>query len=255
MSVQIGSAVNRGARRVISASGLVVFALALTYQLLFAGSVNTVLIDALSGTGFSETGPELLTLPVSMTVATVLAVAALLIGFGTFLIGARLFARPTAELSSVPSDMFTRRLLPAFLSTVVVSFVVGVLVTLGLIVFVIPGVFLIVSLQFTLFAVSVEDAGPIAALSRSWDLASGNRWGLLGLILLVSVVSTAVNAGGSLVSVALVGPAGSQVISLVANTFVLVFTYGVLADAYLQVRDGDPGAGSRQAATGDVEPL
>lgn len=255
MSVQISNAMNRGARRVVSTSGIVVAALALAYQFLFTGSVNTVLRAALPGSGGSETAPGLLTLPVSPTVAGPLAVVAVLVGIGTSLVGARLFARPTAELSSVPSAAFTRRALPAFLSIALVSLVVGVLVAVGFVVFVVPGLFLAVSLQFAIFVVAVEDAGPVAALSRSWSLASGNRWPLFGLLLVVGIVSTAATVGGSLFSVALVGSTGAQVVSLALNTLVLVFTYGVIADAYLQVRNDTPGTGGRQAATSGVEPL
>lgn len=254
MSVPIGTAMSRGVRRTLSASGLAVFVLALTYQVLFASSTNTVFTEARpAAAGTVEGAPGLLVLPVSAQVATALAVVSLLAGFAVFLLGARLFARPTDALSSVPARVFTRRILPAFLTTVVVSLIIGVLVALGLALLIVPGVFLAVSLQFAIFAVAVEDTGPLAALSRSWELASGDRWQLLGLAIVVSIVSTTVSILGTVVT--LVNPTVAQFVSLAANTVVLAFTYGVLADAYLQVRDGATGSGTQSTGVSDMEPL
>lgn len=42
--------------------------------------------------------------------------------------------------------------------------------------------------------VILEDAGPIHALRRSWELSTGNRWRILGLILLLTVLQVVLSS-------------------------------------------------------------
>jgi hypothetical protein len=53
-------------------------------------------------------------------------------------------------------------------------------VTLGLILFILPGVYLALRLQFFKFFIVDFDAGPLTALARSWDATRGAAWDLLG---------------------------------------------------------------------------
>lgn len=153
-----------------------------------------------------------------------------------FLVTARLLTRDLSALSSLPGNLFTRRIGRAFLSALVVSAVLVVVVPLGFALLFIPGLFLTVSLQFALFAVAVEDTGPIDALRRSWELASGNRWRLLALIILFGVLGGIGGAVGSLF--AFVSPLLGQLASLVINSVLVILMYGILADAFVQLRNG-----------------
>jgi len=73
--------------------------------------------------------------------------------------------------------------------TVAVGFIVGVvvrlLVVVGVAAFVLPGVFLAVSLLFAHAAVSVDDDGFGAAFRRAWTLAAGRRIDVLGVVSLL----------------------------------------------------------------------
>ena len=92
------------------------------------------------------------------------------------------------------------------------------------------------------FAVAVEDDGPVAALRRSWELASGNRWRLLALVVLLGVVGGVSGAVGSVFSLA--DPLVGQVVSIGITSVFLVLMYGILADAFLQLREEPLLAGS-----------
>jgi uncharacterized membrane protein len=206
------------------------------YQLLFVGSFNAVIVNRLPpemqssdvGVGFA--------LPLSTEVAAVLAVLALLFGIGVFLVTARLLTRDLSALSSLPGELFTQRIGRAFLSALVVSAVLGVGLTIGFAFLIIPGLFLAVTLQFAVFAVAVEDTGPIQALRRSWELASGNRWRLLALVVLFGVVGAIGGAVGSLF--AFVSPSVGQLASLVINSALVIVMYGIIADSFVQLRGG-----------------
>ena len=245
MALQLGRAIGRGARRSLSISGIVALVMVICYQLLFVGSFNAVIVNRLPpemqssdvGVGFA--------LPLSTEVAAAVAVLALLFGIGIFLVTARLLSRDLSALSSLPGDLFTRRIGRAFLSTLAISVVLGVVVPIGFALFLVPGLFLVVSLQFALFAVAVEDTGPIEAFRRSWELASGNRWRLLALVVLFGVAGAISGAAGSLL--AFVSPAAGQLASLVINSTLVILMYGIVADSFVQLR-GDSASPNRTLA-------
>jgi len=238
MALRLGQALGRGARRAFSVSGIVALALTICYQVVFVGSFNTVIVNRLSPSVQSgDVGTIGFTLPLSTEVAAALGLVALLFGVGVFLVTARLLTRDLSALSSLPGELFTRRIGLAFLSALVVSVVLAVVIPLGFVLLFVPGLFLTVSLQFALFAVAVEDTGPVDALRRSWELASGNRWRLLALVVLFGVIGGIGGAVGSLFS--FVSPSMGQLASLVINSVLVILMYGILADSFVQLR-GEP---------------
>jgi hypothetical protein len=237
MALRLGQAVGRGARRALSISGIVALVLTIGYQIVFVGSLNTLVVDQLPPSVQPGDVTIGFTLPLSTDVAAALGVLALLLGVGVFLVTARLLSRDLSALATLPGGLFTRRIAPAFLSALVVSVVLAVAIPLGFALLFVPGLFLTVSLQFALFAVAVEDSGPIDALRRSWALASGNRWRLLALVVLFGVLGGIGGLVGSLFS--FVSPSVGQLASLTVNSVLVVLMYGILADAFVQLR-GEP---------------
>ncbi|GAB3322895.1 hypothetical protein [Haloplanus salinarum] len=237
MALRLGQAVGRGARRALSISGIVALVLTIGYQIVFVGSLNTLVVDQLPPSVQPGDVTIGFTLPLSTDVAAALGVLALLLGVGVFLVTARLLSRDLSALATLPGALFTRRIAPAFLSALVVSVVLAVAIPLGFALLFVPGLFLTVSLQFALFAVAVEDSGPIDALRRSWALASGNRWRLLALVVLFGVLGGIGGLVGSLFS--FVSPSVGQLASLAVNSVLVVLMYGILADAFVQLR-GEP---------------
>ncbi len=76
-----------------------------------------------------------------------------------------------------------------FLPLLATSLMVFLVVASGLLLFVLPGIYLGVRLAFAACAAAVEDDSPIEALSRSWTLTSGRVWKLFcaALVLMVAV--------------------------------------------------------------------
>lgn len=60
--------------------------------------------------------------------------------------------------------------------------------TLGFVLFVVPGVFLMVCFSASLPVLMTEGVDPLTALARSWRMTSGRRWQVLGVLLLSSVL-------------------------------------------------------------------
>jgi len=236
MGVQIGQALGRGTRRTLSASGIVILVSMLVYQFLMVGAINTLITNSLPADVTGEAAEIGFTFPVSTTVAAGMIAVSVLFGTALFFVATRLLARDLSALGSIPLSLVSHRFGWAFLSTLAVSVLLSITISIGLVLLLVPGIFLAVSFQFALFAIGVEDCGPLAALKRSWELATGNRWRLFGLLLLVFVIGAVVGAVTTVVS--LVDPTAGQLVSIVVNSVVVIVIYGILADAFVQLREG-----------------
>jgi hypothetical protein len=77
------------------------------------------------------------------------------------------------------------RLLPL----VVAYFAMSICVGIGLVLLLVPGIFLAVKWSMTFPAIVAERAGPFAALRRSWELTRGHWWRTFGTLLVVVLIS------------------------------------------------------------------
>jgi hypothetical protein len=64
----------------------------------------------------------------------------------------------------------------------------GVVVFIGLILFVLPGLIAVCGLAVTVPALVVESLGPTAAMGRSWALTQGHRLRMLGLFVVIFIL-------------------------------------------------------------------
>lgn len=232
MTLRLGRAISGGVRRAFTPDGLALMLLTAGYTTVFVGAVNSVVVGSLPSTVRDQAGIGL-TFPLSPTTAGLLAAASLLFGMVVVLAAARAF---TDGGGNGFADYFTRRMGRALVSAVGANVVVSVAVMVGFVLLLVPGLFLAVSFTFVVFAIAVEDARAIPAMRRSWSLARGNRWRLFAIVLVIGVVTGLVGSVGSIVS--LVNPTAGQVVSLVVTAPFSVLGYGVLADAFEQVREG-----------------
>jgi hypothetical protein len=112
---------------------------------------------------------------------------------------------------------FALRRLPALIGLSILS---GLLVGLGTILLVIPGIYLYVAFAVAVPVLLVEGANPAAALGRSRQLVKGRWWGTLGVSVvgyfLVSIVSYSLV--GVVVGIAFADPARNTVTGFVLNT-------------------------------------
>ncbi|MFC7234060.1 hypothetical protein [Halosegnis marinus] len=135
---------------------------------------------------------------------------------------------------------------------VAVGFLVGVLVrglvAVGLAAFVLPGVFLAVSLLFAHAAIAVDDAGPVEALSTAWGLAAGRRFEVLGVVSLL----LALYLSPRLLAATVPGTPG-LLLGGVAIGLGNLLSAGVVGRAYVAARDGIEGEGNEDGAD-DADP-
>ena len=131
--------------------------------------------------------------------------------------------------------------LPKFLPVFLTSLLVWIFVILGLILLVVPGVVLAVMLTVSTAACILEDRPPMEALKRSRELTRGNRWRLLGLVLILFIL-----AMGVVLLVAIpaavagivpgIGALAGRVVASAALGLLGVFVAIVLTHTFLELR-------------------
>jgi hypothetical protein len=283
MSLDIGQALRDGFDRTTVRSGLVILAVLVGFRLVngvvwqslsrvwIGGLLDDLAANPPSLEGSGLTTEEFLDLIAevrqavvettqlsyldSLSVAELLALGALLavVAEAIRIVAVRTFLSP--ETGSIPRELVTRRLGWAVLNGVVGGIVVGILIGIGLVLLVLPGIFLAIAFLFLRQEIAVADKNFVEAMSGSWNLTAGNRIELFGLVVFLAVISVAVSF--------VVGFLGSSVavdvVSIVAGTTVLAYSIAVISRAYDQLRsergsvDGPSGSGNGTDEFEDID--
>ena len=250
MTLRIGRALTNGVTKTFSKARLTFVLLFGLAQFAFIAAINTLVEAFLAGldlpAGATEASASTpLSLPVSATVAGVLALVVLLALQAVNVVLIRVMA---ADRQVITRETYTRRMGWVLLNSIVASVVVGLLTMIGFVLLVIPGLFVLVSLLFAAVYIADRDENVLDAIRDSWGLASGNRWQLFGLVLVVFVGFFAVSF--PLDFLLPTGSTLSLVASTVLNTVLVVYQLAVITDAYRQLRGEDrPGSGAERART------
>ncbi|MDI6798771.1 MAG: hypothetical protein QMD12_02125, partial [Candidatus Aenigmarchaeota archaeon] len=127
--------------------------------------------------------------------------------------------------------------------TLLAASVLYFLITLvGVVAFIIPGIFLAVKLIFYDYVILIDKLGVTDSLEKSWKIVKGRWWGVFGLTLILSVISFALAFALGVLGGLLSGlsEALSEVIWLATQFLITLFIFpwytSSLAFAYLQLR-------------------
>lgn len=153
--------------------------------------------------------------------------------------------------AGVPRSALGRRIGRATLSGFVAGVLVVGLVGLGLVLLVVPGLFVATALYFVRQEVALEDESALTALAASWERTAGNRLQVLGL----AVVVTGINLSGVVAAGVLeaIGPAGSALIAVSISAVTTVFAVAAVTDAFGQLRVGAPAEPSGDEPVGALD--
>jgi MFS family permease len=226
MSLQILDTAERGIRRAGTRTGLlfmaVLFVVGLAGALLDVGLGRLVAVqfDPADPAAFEFVAPTLGVATLSFLVG-VLSLVVVIAAIRTFV---------SDETESLPAAAFTRRMGWAWLNAFVGAIVFGLVVALGFVAFVVPGVFLAVALAFWTVFVAVEDRNFLSAMRESWALTRGNRLNLFALGVVVFLVSLAVSIAFGILG--LVGGGVALVLTQAASAVTTVIGIAVLTTAY-----------------------
>lgn len=249
MSLDIGDALRDGASRTAERN-----ALALMAAFVALGLASTVVMQSFYASyfefvttmegapaGFEQPAtPLALPLPIGLTLGLWLVVA--LVAEAVRIVAVRVMVSDVTD--SIPGTLVARNLPLAVVNGFVGGIVVSVLVGLGTLIFVLPGIFLAISFFFVRQRIAVEDENFVDAMVASWELSSGDRVELAVLALalfavaLVALVPTV--AFGAVFGQS--SPVPQLLQSLVGGP-VAVFGVAVAARAYVQLTE-EPAEGA-----------
>jgi hypothetical protein len=254
MTLDIGQTLNEGLSRLTARTGLllvVVFLVIGVVSTVAQQSLNVAVLETLV-TSSEAAGPNAES-PVQPDVAQMLqeqlqaqqaasplavdipALFALLLVFlfafgaeAATMVAIRIFAGQQAEPVSADT---TENLVSVTLNGFVGGIVVATIVSIGLLLFILPGVFLYVSFLFLRQEIALENRSFIDALAESWKVTKGSRLQLVGLVAILSVL-----AGIALVPT-LLGPVAGTAVSLIVGPAIGVFGIAVTTRAYTQLTE------------------
>lgn len=269
MTLDIGAAFREGFDRTTALPGLVVAGLLFVLML-----VNTVVTQTLTARAVEEMrsrfagrgSPEMqremeraiaavqretpLALDLTLEQAALGVVLVAILAETIYIVAVRLFASDDPDRLA---DGSTRRVGRATLHGVVAGVITLVLASIGLLILVVPGLFVIVSLYFVRQEVALDDRGFAGALSGSWELTEGDRIEVFGLALVLFVLLYAAGFVGGLFG--FVSPVVGNVVTAGVRAVVGAFSVAVTTSAYLQLHaehDGGPGARATPDTPEDV---
>lgn len=203
----------------------------------FTGLMFGIAHLALSRSGIN--GPD----PSAISPGLVLAGILLLLVLGALaqILAARATEGPLGTNASLDFAPAVQAALLKLTNVVLTTLAFAALTFLGLIALVLPGIFILLMLCVALPACILEGLSPITALKRSRDLTRGNRWRLLGLVLLNALILIGVGFVVSLplgLASTLPGPGGVffSIITSAVEGFVGVFIAVLYTHAFLDLR-------------------
>jgi len=108
----------------------------------------------------------------SALVAFVSWVLSIVVTLGIMRLGLRFVDGGRGELA----DLFAN--IPLIVSYLIASIIVAIIVTVGFLLLVIPGIYLGLRLQFYPWSIIDKESGPVGSVEHSWTITRGSAWQL-----------------------------------------------------------------------------
>ncbi|MFC4989064.1 hypothetical protein [Saliphagus infecundisoli] len=226
MAFAILNTMSEGFERTVQRNGLVLVAVL---------AVLTVMNTLLASTAMEPAGTADPTVGVLGFVMGLLSFVVAIASVVTMIVALRVFA--SGETEHIPRAFVRRTIGLATLNVIVGGVVFAVIVTLGGVLLVIPGLFLLVSLYYWSVFVAVEDQNFVRAFRSSWSLTRGSRLRLFGLGVAVVGLLVVVTALVSIPAApfGIVGAIVTQTVGAALTMYALATT----VSAYDQLRTLD----------------
>lgn len=252
MSLDIGAALRDGTRRTVKRNGLLLMSVFLVLgsaNTLMTQSVTVAAVEAIqqlptapppeTSPAFDDTGPTPFAIDLPLPVAAGGLLLLALVAEAVTIIAVRTLVSDATR--GIPAEFLRRNIAWATLNGFIGGIVVAVLIGIGFVLLIIPGIFLAISFFFVRQEIAVEDVNFVDAMAGSWELAAGNRIELLVLAIVLLIISLLASVPA--LATSLLGPEASVLTGVVIGAVTTVFNIAVVARAYDQLRterEADP---------------
>ncbi|MFB6309184.1 MAG: hypothetical protein ABEH35_07630 [Haloarculaceae archaeon] len=246
MSLNIGPALKSGIDQLISRTGAVLLLAYVALYAVYQSAFNGLLLVAYQRMGLpTEEAALPMPLDAPLPVLGAIVLATLLVMTYWSVVAVRTFV--AEQRQRIPREFLTHRPVFAVGNLLVGGIVLTILLAVGFVLLVVPGVYMMVAFLFMTVFIAVEDDNFVTALKRSWSLTDGNRLDLFLLLLVVMALGFVVGFGFSLAQMAVVFVGASEALLLAANVVLIapmsLFNLAVVAAAYNQLREDEAGDG------------
>jgi len=136
--------------------------------------------------------------------------------------------------------------LPFIASVAGASILAGIAITIGLLLLIVPGLFLITIWAVIVPVIIIERSGALASFGRSRQLVRGHGWHVFGTLVLVYIIMLVVNIVLSLIFSALPHVLGSGLSSVISGTLISPFLAIVVTLVYYRLVGVSVAAGGGQ---------
>lgn len=239
MTLKIGSSLVGGIRRVANRNGLL---LMIAYLMLGAAWQIPFYSAVVTGLEQSGTPTENVALPAIDAPLAVSVSAAILMLLGLqWLTIVTIRTLVDGHTRTIPSEYYTRNIAPVLVNSLVGGLIYAVLMLIGSVLFVIPGIIAYVAFIFMIMYVAVEDKNFIAGFRDSWQLTRGHWLRLFGLLIVIvagiGLISGVLTAITSLVVSAIAGEEIGILLSGVVGLPFSLLILATLAEAFTQLQE------------------
>lgn len=244
MSLEVGSAIKYAVKRPLERDGLMVLAVLWAVMVVNQAASQTT-AEGYMDTFLQEDLPEQfetfmdmatpLALPIPDSVAMLLGLLASILTVTVFVVGHRTFVEEAAD--SIPEENYRRNIVMTTIHAFIGYIVFRVLVIVGTVLLVIPGVFLWVSLALYLAVISIKDVSFVEGLQQSWGLTKGNRFDmfLFGVGLLVVFIVLEIVGGIASTALGFGSPALGSLVGIAFSAYGSLIVVGGIVHTYLQL--------------------
>lgn len=135
----------------------------------------------------SEAGATTCSSPIGWLAVAVGTIGSIVAGAAAAIVAAEAYAGVQSDWRRA-MRIGVRRTLAIIIATIVI----GVLIGIGFVLVIVPGIFLLISFAVVWESLIIEGIGPMDSIKRSWRLVSGERWRLFGAGLLIMIIAVIV---------------------------------------------------------------
>ena len=125
--------------------------------------------------------------------------------------------------------------LPYLASVAGASILAGIAITIGLLLLIVPGLFLITIWAVIVPVIIIERSGALASFERSRQLVRGHGWHVFGTLVLVYIIMLVVNIALGLIFLALPHVLGEGLSSVISGTLISPFLALVVTLVYYRL--------------------
>ncbi len=173
----------------------------------------------------------------SPIISGVLMLAVIFASLITVIVTIRVFLKD--KKNSIPPSFYKENIFSPAVNLIIGGILYSILITIGIILLILPGVYLILALFFWTVIVLDKNVGFFKAMKKSWKITKGTKtkFSIFLLLIVLALISFIVPLGvGFLVGIVGISETfGSLVVEIIVSSLLTVFQLGVVVEAYKKV--------------------